>query len=72
MMGKPLTRDQLLYGTHRAIARLEWIDKHVQARPADHATTKRLVRELRDLEAWLEKLLTEFAPPQESETHSDT
>ncbi len=69
---RALTRDQMLWGAHRAIERLEWLDHHVSARSADKATTKRLMRELRELENYLIAATIAFAPPQEPPTHSHT
>ena len=61
-----MTKAETLYGVHRAIERLEWIERHVSARPNDHDTLERLATEFGDLEAWLEKMLTAFSPPPES------
>lgn len=60
-----MTQAELLYATHKAIERLEWIERHVSARPNNSDTNGRLADELDDMEHYLGKMLMVFAPPVE-------
>lgn len=65
-----MNRSTVRWGAHRALERLEWIDRHVQARPPEVAD--RLVEELEELERFLLRVLG--SAPQYSllDTQNDT
>lgn len=55
-MPKPPTLNELRWGAHKAIERLEWLDKHVTTRQSKHM--KQLQRELRELQVYLIRVAT--------------
>lgn len=55
------------YGAHVALQRLEWIERHVTARPQGEATEARLEGELDELRYFLLKLIGGIPVPEERE-----
>lgn len=50
-------RATILYGAHKAVERLEWISKHVAARPGDHDTSEKLADEIDEVERFLLRVI---------------
>lgn len=57
-MTSPMKR----YAAHRALMRLEWLEKHVSPRPYDKRTLRRLLDELAEIKRYLEKRVVASAP----------
>lgn len=56
------------YGAHVALERLEWIERHVKARPENPETEARLEGELAELQAWLLRVIGGTPVPEEKES----
>jgi hypothetical protein len=50
-----MSRPTILYGAHKALERLEWLDKHVRAHPAE--VSERLADAIEDIEKFLLRVI---------------
>lgn len=62
-----MTTTVVRYGAHKALERLEWLERHVQARPDTPEVRKRVAEELEELERWLlKRVIGATVPPRKS------
>jgi pyrroloquinoline quinone (PQQ) biosynthesis protein C len=50
------------YGAHKALEALEWIDKHIQARPNEREVREKLYKKLDDITRFLTRIAGGFSP----------